>query len=101
MTHESTVLVPTRPFATQHRENSQLQTFISNPAFRAKFRTMDDLESNPLYRAFLGEFRREFEIACQMSCLIAIPLSETLEDVMIDQFFANSHILMPSKLLKM
>lgn len=62
---------------------------------------MDDLESNPLYRTFLTKSKREFDIACKMSYLIAIPHSDSLEDVTIDQFFANSHILMPSKLLKM
>lgn len=62
---------------------------------------MDDLEVNPLYKAFLGRFRREFEIACRMSYMLAIPHSDQLEGCVIDQHFANSHILMPSKLLKM
>lgn len=62
---------------------------------------MEDLDGNPLYRAFLGKFRREFEIACKMSYLIAIPHSDSLDNVVIDQILANSHILMPSKLLKM
>lgn len=62
---------------------------------------MDDLESNPLYKAFLTKFRREYEIACKRSYLIAIPANDALENVIIDQFVANSHILMPSKLLRM
>lgn len=62
---------------------------------------MEDLETNPLFKAFLGTFRREFEIACKMSYVIAIPHSDSLDDVNIDQFIANSHILMPSRLLKM
>lgn len=62
---------------------------------------MDDLEVNPLHKALLAKFRREFDIACKMSYLIAIPHSSELESVTIDQYFVNSHILMPSKLLKM
>lgn len=62
---------------------------------------MEDLEVNPLYMAFLTKFKREFEIACKMSYLIAIPQSSVLDNFIIDQYFANSHILMPSKLLKM
>jgi len=63
---------------------------------------MDDLEFNPLHRAFLGKFRRIFDIACEMSYLIAIPQSETLIESQqkVDQNFALAHILMPSKLLK-
>lgn len=62
---------------------------------------MEDLEVNALYKSFLSVFRREFEIACKMSYVIAIPHSDTLDNVEIDQYFANSHILMPSRLLKM
>lgn len=62
---------------------------------------MDDLDENPLYKAFLTKFRKEFEIACTLSYVIAIPHSECLEDVVIDQVLVNSHILMPSKLLKL
>lgn len=62
---------------------------------------MDDLDENPLYKAFLSKFRREFEIACTLSYVIAIPHSDSLEDVIVDQVLANSHILMPSKLLKL
>lgn len=62
---------------------------------------MEDLEVNPLYKAFLSQYRREFEIACKMSAIIAIPHSDTLESYEIDQYFANSHILVPSKLLRM
>lgn len=62
---------------------------------------MDDLEVNPLYTALLTTHRREFDLACKMSYLIAIPHSDTLEHAKIDQYLAFSHILAPSKLLKM
>lgn len=62
---------------------------------------MEDLEVNPLHKAFLTKFRRDFELACRMSYLIVIPISESLDNHTLDQFFANSHILIPSKLLKM
>uniref|UniRef100_A0A6G1SBP1 VPS9 domain-containing protein n=1 Tax=Aceria tosichella TaxID=561515 RepID=A0A6G1SBP1_9ACAR len=62
---------------------------------------MEDLEVNPLHRAFLTKFRRDFEVACRMSYLVVIPFSDSLESHTIDQYFANSHILIPSKLLKM
>lgn len=62
---------------------------------------MEDLEVNPLYKALLNKFRRQFEIACKMSYMIAIPHSDQLSNCVIDQYFVNSHILMPSKLLKM
>lgn len=62
---------------------------------------MDDLEVNPLYKALLGPHRREFDIACKMSALIAIPHSDSLEAYQMDQYFVSSHVLVPSKLLKM
>lgn len=62
---------------------------------------MEDLDINPLYKAFMTKFRREFEIACKMSYVLAIPHSDTLDNFEIDQYFANSHILVPSKLLRM
>lgn len=61
---------------------------------------MDDLEVNPLYRAFLSEFKSDFENACQMSYIVAIPHSDCLEELQIDQTLANHHILVPSRLLK-
>jgi hypothetical protein len=62
---------------------------------------MNDLEVNPLYKALLSKYRRDYELASRMSYLIVIPLSETLENHTIDHYFVNSHILVPSKLLKM
>lgn len=62
---------------------------------------MEDLEVNPLYRTLLTKFRSNFELACKKSFLIAIPHSRKLEHAFIDQYFALSHILMPSRLLKM
>lgn len=62
---------------------------------------MDDLEINPLYQAFLSEFRNIFELACKKCYVIAIPSSECLEEVDIDSTLANHHILVPSRLLKL
>lgn len=62
---------------------------------------MDDLDNNPLYKAYLSRFRHQFDLACKMSYIIAIPHSDTFDELVVDQNFANSHILMPSRLLKM
>lgn len=61
---------------------------------------MDDLEGNPLHKALLTHFRQEFDRACEKSYVLAIPHSDTLENIIIDQFMVNAHILVPSKLLK-
>lgn len=62
---------------------------------------MDELDGNPLHKALMSNFRREYDLACQRSYLIAIPTSDSLEDLAIDRTLVYSHILMPSKLLKM
>lgn len=62
---------------------------------------MTDIESNVLYKTILDNYRPQFDIACRRSYVIALPVNEALKDVNIDQVLVNSHILMPSKLLKM
>lgn len=68
--------------------------------FAARAR-MTDIASNVLYRSILENFRQQFDVACRQSYVIALPVNEALRNVIIDQALVNSHILMPSKLLKM
>ena len=61
---------------------------------------MDEVEENPFYRMLMTKFRAEFDIACKMSYVIAVPRTDSLEELDIDRYFAKTHILVPSKLLR-
>ena len=61
---------------------------------------MDNLDSNPFYKALVSRYKKQLNLASKKCYIIAIPQSGSLQDAIVDELVINSHILMPSKLLK-